>query len=989
MQSNELCQQQWFINVNIYANYVFNFVFTAECIMKILGMSFWEYIRLPFNQLDFLIVVTSALDMIGEATSAASEGSSFAVFKQFRVFRLFRVLRVARILYRNENLKRVLITVFGSGVAIANLILFIMFSTLLFAIMGMHLTGGLYHPANKPDAGYGDNSGSLFGRLVGDGEYDVRTAVGEVRYGYNVSDFIRKGLIPRRNFEDFPRAFLLSFQIMTGDDWVNQMHDVMEVKGGNIPMLLFFANFSFCNFILLSLFIAVILENFEVAEAEKAALQKQKFENDQIAEQTAAEKPKISFVHRIVWLCGGEGAKPGFGCGMGDHVALDVQGEYSEKDADGKATDFGTLMPGTKWYNDDISLFIFAPDSNIRLTMQSLAENQFFDLSILIAILLGTIMLAIEGPPGSMVDECLAVDEIVCEDVMLSDDWIMNLAQNRSVSNETIANNRQMCKVAGSCSYAVDLDIGRQRCTATHQQACKMATTDDMDRSEKVAACELATPGGCEFGTTVFIFEWVQLGLFCLFMIEFLSKVIAYGFAFTPKSYLNNSWNRLDFVVIVGSILNYIPGVDAGFVKLLRCLRPLRIINRNEGMKVIISAVINSLAVNVGVLALSGLGLLIFSILGVGMFAGQFYTCNCGYVYPEGVTPFNSVFDANGGWTDISTNNTFAGPPVAVETQQHCVGNNTTGLSGGIYGVDPSYPDTISQCYWDNRPYNFDTSINAAMALFSSSTLAGWTDIMEIGLDSRGIGMQPVPFSGLWYLKILYFLLYVIVMSFFVTNLFVGVLIDFIGNSDGSALLTESQQANQDLQKFKKLHRPAKREVAPDNYVRMWMYNLVESKFWDKVSNSFIIFNVVVMMCEYEDQTPTWWATLEFLNQFCLNFFTVEMVFKLIAYFPIKYWKEPWNKFDAIVIALSWGALVFDLTGAQAIRAMRALRIVLVLKSAKGIRSLFQTLILSIAPGTNITVLMLLLYALYAVSVHTRSVCRTRMFRMPWVPSLE
>jgi hypothetical protein len=200
--------------------------------------------------------------------------------------------------------------------------------------------------------------------------------------------------------------------------------------------------------------------------------------------------------------------------------------------------------------------------------------------------------------------------------------------------------------------------------------------------------------------------------------------------------------------VIFGSILNYIPGVDAGFVKLLRCLRPLRIINRNEGMKVIISAVINSLAVNVGVsphmfqhslkhtltssavtqvLALSGLGLLIFAILGVGMFAGQFYTCNCVYVYPEGLTPHNTIFDANGGWMITATNESFAGPPQVVETQQHCVGQNTSGLSGGIFGVDPAYPNTISQCYWDNRPYNFDTSTNAAMALFSASTLAGWT----------------------------------------------------------------------------------------------------------------------------------------------------------------------------------------------------------------------------------------------------------------------
>ena len=91
---------------------------------------------------------------------------------------------------------------------------------------------------------------------------------------------------------------------------------------------------------------------------------------------------------------------------------------------------------------------------------------------------------------------------------------------------------------------------------------------------------------------------------------------------FTPESYLKNQWNRLDFIVIVGTILNYL-GANAGFVRLLRCLRPLRIINRNGGMRVIISAVVDSLAVNVGVLALSGLGLLIFGILGVSLFAGK------------------------------------------------------------------------------------------------------------------------------------------------------------------------------------------------------------------------------------------------------------------------------------------------------------------------------------------------------------------------------
>ena len=68
-----------------------------------------------------------------------------------------------------------------------------------------------------------------------------------------------------------------------------------------------------------------------------------------------------------------------------------------------------------------------------------------------------------------------------------------------------------------------------------------------------------------------------------------------------------------------------------------------------------------------------------------------------------------------------------------------------------------------------------------------------------------------------------------------------------------------------------------------------------------------------------------------------------------------------------MVITLSWAGIVFNLGGAQAIRALRALRIVVVLKGAKGIRSLFQTLMLSIGPGANISVLLFLLYSVYAI----------------------
>ena len=154
-------------------------------------------------------------------------------------------------------------------------------------------------------------------------------------------------------------------------------------------------------------------------------------------------------------------------------------------------------------------------------------------------------------------------------------------------------------------------------------------------------------------------------------------------------------------------------------------------------------------------------------------------------------------------------------------------------------------------------------------------------------------------------------------MAFFVTNLFIGVLIDFIGHSDGSALLTEEQQKLIDMQKFQKLHRPTTRDTGPSNCVRKWFYGLVESQFWDRLSNGIILFNVVVMMCEYQDQTADLEVTLEFLNTVCLYFFTIEMGFKLIGYFPIKYIADPWSKFDFVVVGLSWAAIFFEFGSVQ------------------------------------------------------------------------
>jgi hypothetical protein len=80
-----------------------------------------------------------------------------------------------------------------------------------------------------------------------------------------------------------------------------------------------------------------------------------------------------------------------------------------------------------------------------------------------------------------------------------------------------------------------------------------------------------------------------------VFSAEALIKIVVLGFYFNGnKSYLRKSWNKLDFLVIFVSILTYLPlGTTLTFYKsmrLLRILRPLRMIDRNPGLKLAVKS---------------------------------------------------------------------------------------------------------------------------------------------------------------------------------------------------------------------------------------------------------------------------------------------------------------------------------------------------------------------------------------------------------------
>ena len=73
------------------------------------------------------------------------------------------------------------------------------------------------------------------------------------------------------------------------------------------------------------------------------------------------------------------------------------------------------------------------------------------------------------------------------------------------------------------------------------------------------------------------------------FTVEAIFKIIAFGFFFTRTSYLKDSWNILDFVIVISAIAGFVlpEGVNISAVKslrILRILRPLKIIAKNKSL---------------------------------------------------------------------------------------------------------------------------------------------------------------------------------------------------------------------------------------------------------------------------------------------------------------------------------------------------------------------------------------------------------------------
>jgi voltage-gated sodium channel len=121
------------------------------------------------------------------------------------------------------------------------------------------------------------------------------------------------------------------------------------------------------------------------------------------------------------------------------------------------------------------------------------------------------------------------------------------------------------------------------------------------------------------------LLEVLDLIILAIFTIELIVKLLAEGNK--PQNFFKDNWNIFDFIIVaVCWLAHFIPGMNAGFIaviRLARVLRVLRLINALPQLRLLVDAMLKSIPSMGYVGILLGVLFYIYAAMGVFLFGGN------------------------------------------------------------------------------------------------------------------------------------------------------------------------------------------------------------------------------------------------------------------------------------------------------------------------------------------------------------------------------
>jgi len=138
--------------------------------------------------------------------------------------------------------------------------------------------------------------------------------------------------------------------------------------------------------------------------------------------------------------------------------------------------------------------------------------------------------------------------------------------------------------------------------------------------------------------------------------------------------------------------------------------------------------------------------------------------------------------------------------------------------------------------------------------------------------------------------------------------------------------------------------------------------------FKNFVTIAILVAGVLVGMATYPEFSAKHEATLDLLNKIVLYIFIVEIVVKMLAEGkkPWMYFTDGWNVFDFVIVAAAF--LPFGGSSVAILRLLRLLRVLKLVKALPKLQMLVGALMKSIPSMGYVSILLLLLFYIYAVA---------------------
>uniref|UniRef100_A0A8D1PB31 Voltage-dependent L-type calcium channel subunit alpha n=1 Tax=Sus scrofa TaxID=9823 RepID=A0A8D1PB31_PIG len=434
------------------------------------------------------------------------------------------------------------------------------------------------------------------------------------------------------------------------------------------------------------------------------------------------------------------------------------------------------------------------------------------------------------------------------------------------------------------------------------------------------------------------ILGYFDIAFTSVFTVEIVLKMTAYGAFLHKGSFCRNYFNILDLVVVAVSLISM--GLESSAIsvvkilRVLRVLRPLRAINRAKGLKHVVQCVFVAIRTIGNIVLVTTLLQFMFACIGVQLFKGKFFSCN-----------------------DLSK-----------MTEEECKGYYYVYKDG-----DPTQMELRAR-QWIHNDFHFDNVLSAMMSLFTVSTFEGWPELLYKAIDSYEEDKGPVYNHRVE--MAIFFIIYIILIAFFMMNIFVGfVIVTFQEQGETEYKNCELNKNQRQCVQYALKARPLRCYI-PKNPYQYQVWYVVTSSYFEYLMFALIMLNTICLGMQWPHGPPLRAQPFCILRHGPLPS-AVRGAASPTAHpgdpSPRGYFGDP-HIIDVILSEIdAWNtACHLPLHRSARIssaffRLFRVMRLIKLLSRAEGVRTLLWTFIKSFQALPYVALLIVMLFFIYAV----------------------